>query len=134
MPAPAYTNKTPLTKQILAVLIHVRSIPEEIALIVNLVEDRKALRIRFRLAVESTLNVEEKKIISTCKTQESACGRLSSELPSQTHQAHGAIADPVDLRSVLAEFGGGQLAGAGDFADGFFDFVHGGFWCVDGCL
>ena len=29
------------------------------------------------------------------------------------------------MRSILAEFGGWQLALAGDFADGFFDFVHG---------
>jgi hypothetical protein len=51
------------------------------------------------------------------------CGRLASE--DSTHQAHRAITDPVDLRSVLAKFGGWQLALAGDLADCFFDFVHG---------
>ena len=108
----------PLTEKILAVLIHVRSVPEEIALVVDLVEDREALRIGFRLAVEGTLVV--KNTISTCRRKKS--GRLASE--ESTHQAHGTIANPVDMRSILAEFGGWQLALAGDFADGFFDFVH----------
>jgi hypothetical protein len=118
MAALAPANGKKLTKQVLAVLVHVRSVPEEITLVVDLVEDREALRIGFRLAVEGTLVV--KNTISTCRRKKS--GRLASE--ESTHQAHGTRANPVDMRSILAEFGGWQLALAGDFADGFFDFVH----------
>jgi hypothetical protein len=48
-----------------------------------------------------------------------------SRLEESTYQAHSTITNPVDMRSILAEFGGWQLALASDFADGFFDFVHG---------
>jgi hypothetical protein len=51
----ASANEKKLTKQILAVLVHVCSVPEEIALIVDLVEDRETFGIGFRLAVEGTL-------------------------------------------------------------------------------
>jgi hypothetical protein len=117
--APAYWNA--LTKQILAVLVHVGSVPEEIALVIDLVEDRKALRIGFRLAVEGALISVEEHIVSTCWHKR--VWRL--RLMKLTHQSHSAITNPVDLRTVLAEFGGRQLALAGDLADGFFDFVHG---------
>ena len=115
----------PLTEKILAVLIHVRSVPEEIALIVHLVEDREALRVGFRLAVEGTLVVEQA-IVSDCKRK--MCGWHLPRLEMsrcQTHQSHSPISDPVDMRSILTEFGSWQLALAGDLADGFFDFVHG---------
>jgi hypothetical protein len=116
--SPAYWNK--LTKQILAVLVHVGSVPEKIALIVDLVKDGEALRIGFRLAVEGTLSNRKQDIISTCRHK--MCGTLASEC--STHQSHSTIADPVDVWTVLAEFGGWQLALAGNLADGFFDFVH----------
>jgi len=54
--------------------------------------------------------------------------RLASVSPRDvemaTHQSHSTITNPVDVWTVLAEFGGWQLALAGDLADGFFDFVH----------
>jgi hypothetical protein len=52
-------------------------------------------------------------------------------LMKSTHQAHSSITNPVNLRAVLTEFGGWQLALAGDLADGFFDFVHSD--CLGGC-
>jgi len=42
-----------------------------------------------------------------------------------TYQAHRAIAQSGDLRSVLAEFGGRQLGMAGDLANDFLNLVHG---------
>jgi len=98
MMAPSCRSK--LTDEILAVLVHVRSVPKKITLIVDLVEDLEALGVGFRLAVEGALL--ERHIVSTFSR-----GSLSKR---STHQAHGTITDPVDLWPVLAEFGGGQLA------------------------
>lgn len=77
MAALAPANGKKLTKEVLAVLVHVRSVPEEIALVVDLVEDREALRIGFRLAVEGTLVV--KNTVSTCRHK--MCDRLASKSP-----------------------------------------------------
>lgn len=46
----------PLSKQILAVLVHVCGVPEEVALLVDLVEDLEALLIGLRGAVEGALD------------------------------------------------------------------------------
>jgi hypothetical protein len=78
----------PLTEQILAVLIHVRSVPEEIALVVDLVEDREALRVGFRLAVEGTLAVEQD-IVSDCKRK--MCGWHLPRLEMSTCQLTNPI-------------------------------------------
>lgn len=44
-----------LTEQVLAVLVHVRSVPEVVTLLVDLVEDLEALLVRLRLAIEGAL-------------------------------------------------------------------------------
>lgn len=43
------------TKKILAVLVHVGRVPEEVTNLVDLVEDLEALLIRLRGAIEGTL-------------------------------------------------------------------------------
>jgi hypothetical protein len=45
----------PLAEEVFAVLVHVGGVPEEVALVVDLVEDLEALLIRLRLAVEGAL-------------------------------------------------------------------------------
>ena len=55
MAALAPANGKKLTKQVLAVLVHVGSIPEEVSLVVDLVEDLEALLIGLGLAVEGAL-------------------------------------------------------------------------------
>jgi hypothetical protein len=45
----------PLAEEVLAVLVHVGSIPEEVSLVVDLVEDLEALLIGLGLAVEGAL-------------------------------------------------------------------------------
>ena len=113
-----YSHCNKLTKKILAVLVHVRRVPEKVALLVDLVEDLEALGIGFRFAVEGTLAVGKQD-----QYMHTALKKKRTWL-APTHQAHCAITNPIDLRSVLAEFGGRQLARTGDSADGFFDFVH----------
>jgi hypothetical protein len=79
--SPAYWNQ--LTNQILAVLVHVGSVPEEIALVVDLVKDGEALRIGFRLAVEGTLSNRKQDIISTCRHK--MCGIHASSKSQLTN-------------------------------------------------
>lgn len=46
-----------------------------------------------------------------------------------THQAHGAVAQPVDLRAILAQLSCRELAAvAGDLADDLLHLVHCGVW------
>lgn len=41
-----------------------------------------------------------------------------------TYQAHRAVTQPGDLRSILAEFGGRQLGVTCNLANDFLDLVH----------
>ena len=45
----------PLAEEVFAVLVHVGCVPEEVALVVDLVEDLEALLVGLRLAVEGAL-------------------------------------------------------------------------------
>ena len=45
----------PLAEEVFAVLVHVGSVPEEVALVVDLVKNLEALLVRLGLAVESAL-------------------------------------------------------------------------------
>lgn len=45
----------PLAEEVFAVLVHVGSVPEEVALIVDLVEDLEALLVGLGLAIEGAL-------------------------------------------------------------------------------
>ena len=55
MVALARVQLEPLAEEVFAVLVHIGSVPEEVALIVDLVEDLEALLIRLGLAVEGAL-------------------------------------------------------------------------------
>lgn len=110
----------PLAEEVFAVLVHVGSIPEEVALLVDLVEDLKALLIGFWCAVEGALE----------RGKSAADGVVSRPLQKDTYQAHSAIAQPGDLRSILAELGSRKLGLAGHLANDLLNLVH----VVDYCF